>query len=53
MYCKPSPVVGGDHEGARLAEGIYVHSEDDARHDATNACHRVKWESESATRPAG
>lgn len=24
---------------------IYVHSEDDARHDATNAGHRVDWES--------
>ena len=22
---------------------IYVHSEDDARHDATNAAHRVNW----------
>lgn len=25
---------------------IYVHSEDDARHDATNAGHRVNWESD-------
>lgn len=32
---------------------IYVHSEDDARHDATNAGHRVNWEPESAARPLG
>ncbi|WP_374590157.1 tyrosine-type recombinase/integrase, partial [Aquabacterium sp.] len=24
---------------------IYVHSEDDARHDATQAAHRIKWDS--------
>ncbi|MBL0726591.1 tyrosine-type recombinase/integrase [Piscinibacter sp. HJYY11] len=32
---------------------IYVHSEDDARHDATNAGHRVNWELEWASTPRG
>ncbi|WOB10959.1 tyrosine-type recombinase/integrase [Piscinibacter gummiphilus] len=30
---------------------IYVHSEDDARHDATNAGHRVNWEPEASMSP--
>ena len=32
---------------------IYVHSEDDARHDATNAGHRVRWDSDGASRTKG
>lgn len=32
---------------------IYVHSEDDARHDATNAGHRVNWEPELGSTPRG
>lgn len=27
------------------ATSIYVHSEDDARHDATQVAHRIKWDS--------